>query len=97
MNRRLFLKRFGIGAAAIVAVPMVLSKDKTYPAFDHKMLQDRIDTLTAAQKYHLDNCKKMYTDWHERPQLRYSMHHWYEGQYQPYGGLEGFVDKYGTL
>ena len=27
MNRRLFLKRFGIGAAAIVAVPMVLSKE----------------------------------------------------------------------
>ena len=54
MNRRLFLKRFGIGAAAIVAIPMVLGRDQACPAFDHDLIN--------AREYHLNNCRKIYRD-----------------------------------
>jgi len=45
MKRRDFLKGLGIGTAAIVAMPLVLAKEESYPAFDNERLQRRIDFL----------------------------------------------------
>ena len=45
MKRRDFFKSLSAGTAALLVAPALLGKDQTYPAFDHEMLQDRIDVI----------------------------------------------------
>jgi hypothetical protein len=56
MNRLSFLKKLGIGAVAVAVAPKVIAEikeKKTYPAFNHKLIDKRIAEIKTSKKLYL--------------------------------------------